>query len=104
MEQMYEIVQFAWNRSPPLPVDRSGGKVGQGREDVPPTFDPIRPAPAAPWHRRTNRSMGGRMDAPRQYRQQESFCLRLASEASEEYVRAALTELAADYRHRAEDA
>jgi hypothetical protein len=44
------------------------------------------------------------MDAPRQYRQQEVFCLRLASEATEDYVKTALTELAADYRHRAENA
>jgi hypothetical protein len=43
------------------------------------------------------------MDAPRQYRQQEVFCLRLASEASEDYVKTALTELAADYHQRAED-
>jgi hypothetical protein len=47
---------------------------------------------------------GVSMDAPRQYRQQEVFCLRLASEATEDYVKTALTELAADYRHRAEDA
>jgi hypothetical protein len=44
------------------------------------------------------------MDAPRQYRAQEVFCLRLASEAREDYVKTALTELAADYRKRAEDA
>jgi hypothetical protein len=44
------------------------------------------------------------MDAPRQYREQEVFCLRLASEASEDYVKLALTELATDYRQRAEDA
>jgi len=42
------------------------------------------------------------MDVPRQYREQEVFCLRLASEASEDYVKVALTELAADYRHKAE--
>jgi hypothetical protein len=44
------------------------------------------------------------MDASRQYRQQEVFCLRLASEANEDYVKLALTELAAEYRHKAEDA
>jgi hypothetical protein len=44
------------------------------------------------------------MDAPRQFRHQEVFCLRLAREASEDYVKAALMELAADYRHRAEKA
>jgi hypothetical protein len=44
------------------------------------------------------------MDGSRQYRQQEVFCLRLASEASEDYVKTALTELATDYRQRAEEA
>jgi len=44
------------------------------------------------------------MDASKQYRLQEAFCLRLASEASEAYVKTALTELAADYHQRAEDA
>jgi hypothetical protein len=44
------------------------------------------------------------MDASRQYRQQENFCLRLASVASEEYVRVALTELATDYHQKADDA
>jgi hypothetical protein len=44
------------------------------------------------------------MDVPRQYRQQEVFCLRLASEASENYVKVALTELATDYHQKAEDA
>jgi hypothetical protein len=44
------------------------------------------------------------MDVPRQYRQQEVFCLRLASEAGEDYVKAALTEMAMDYHHKAEDA
>jgi len=33
------------------------------------------------------------MDASRQYRLQEAFCLRLASEASEAYVKTALTSL-----------
>ena len=44
------------------------------------------------------------MDASRQYRQQEVFCLRLASEASEDYVKVALTELAIDYHQKAEEA
>jgi hypothetical protein len=44
------------------------------------------------------------MDASREYRQQEAFCLRLASEASEDYVKTALTELAADYHQKAEQA
>jgi hypothetical protein len=57
-------------------------------------------APAGKWNSRWRNIM----DAPRQYRQQEVFCLRLASEATEDYVKTALTELAADYRHKAEDA
>ena len=44
------------------------------------------------------------MDVSRQYRQQEDFCLRLASAASEEYVKVALTELATEYHQKAEDA
>jgi hypothetical protein len=92
-------------------------------------LEPISPAPVSPWHdgarrearapsrlqpgakaqlvRRRDRKLAPEerpMDVPRQYRQQEVFCLRLASEASEDYVKVALTEMAMNYRHKAEDA
>jgi len=52
----------------------------------------------------SGRGEGTSMDASRQYRQQEVVCLRLASEASENYVKVALTELAADFHQKAEQA
>jgi hypothetical protein len=37
------------------------------------------------------------MDTSREYRQRAAICLQLANEASDVYVKAALTELAADF-------
>ena len=42
------------------------------------------------------------MDTPREYRQRAADCLRLANEASDVYVAAALTELAIDFRKMAD--
>jgi hypothetical protein len=42
------------------------------------------------------------METSRQYRQHAADCLQLASEASDAYVKVSLTELATEFRHRAE--
>jgi hypothetical protein len=42
------------------------------------------------------------METSRQYRQQAADCLQLANEASDAYVKVSLTELATEFRHRAE--
>ena len=41
------------------------------------------------------------MDTPREYRQRAADCFRLANEASDVYVEAALTELAIEFRKMA---
>jgi hypothetical protein len=42
------------------------------------------------------------METSRQYRQHAADCLQLANEASDAYVKVSLTELATEFRHRAE--
>jgi hypothetical protein len=42
------------------------------------------------------------MDASRLYRQQAADCLQFANQASDAYVKAALTELAIEFRRKAE--
>jgi hypothetical protein len=42
------------------------------------------------------------MKTSRQYRQQAADCLQLANEASDAYVKVSLTELATEFRQRAE--
>jgi hypothetical protein len=42
------------------------------------------------------------MDTSREYRQRAAICLQLANEANDVYVKAALAELAAEFREMAE--